>query len=103
MKTSQMASAVALLLLLPAAFGQERSPGQLLSERDDLSAILPEELIRYAGVDVPSQENIQILTDSAGRYLEFRLVPGQTKKNNGIRAEISVDYPYKVGDVVRYQ
>ncbi len=76
--------------------------GQGLSEKEYLSAVLPQELIRYAGVEVPSRENIQILSEPEGNYLEFRLVPGQAKKNNGIRAEISVDYPYSVGDVVRY-
>jgi hypothetical protein len=56
-------------------------------------------LIRFAGIEVPSSNNIHILSNSAGRYLEFRLLPGQTPKNNGIRAEVSVDYPFKVGDV----
>lgn len=77
--------------------------GQLPSEKDYLAAVLPPELIRYAGVEVPSQDNIHICSDSTGRYLEFRLVPGQAKKNNGIRAEISVNFPYKVGDIVRYK
>jgi hypothetical protein len=53
--------------------------------------------MQYAGVEVPSRENIQVLSDATGRCLEFRLVPGQAKKNNGIRAEISVDYPYSPG------
>jgi hypothetical protein len=77
--------------------------GQTLGEKDYLGAVLPPELIRYAGIEVPSQENIYILSDSTGRYLEFRLLPGQARKNNGIRAEISVDYPYNVGDAVRYR
>jgi hypothetical protein len=77
--------------------------GQALSEKEYLTAVLPLELIRYAGIEVPSRENIQILSDPVGPYLEFRLVPGQAKKNNGIRAEISVDYPYGVGDIVRYK
>lgn len=76
---------------------------QAPAERDYLAAVLPPDLIRYGGVEVPSQENIRILSDAAGRYLEFRLVPGQAKKNNGIRAEISVNFPYQVGDVVRYR
>ncbi len=72
-------------------------------EKDYLGAVLPPDLMRYAGIEVPSRDNIQILSDAGGRYLEFRLIPGQARKNNGIRAEISVDYPYKVGDVVRYR
>lgn len=77
--------------------------GQALGEKEYLSAALPQELMRYAGIEVPSRENIQVRSDSGGRYLEFRLVPGQAKKNNGIRAEISVDYPYAVGEIVRYK
>ncbi len=76
---------------------------QTAGENDYLGAVLVPELIRCAGVEVPSQENIHTRSDSTGRYLEFRLVPGQAKKNNGIRAEISVDYRYNVGDVVRYK
>lgn len=83
--------------------GQNHCFGQVPSEKDYLAAVLPPELIRYAAIEVPSQENIHIRSDSTGRYLEFRLVPGQAKKNNGIRAEISVDFPYNVGDIVRYK
>jgi len=79
------------------------SPRHVGSEREYLGAVLPKELIRYAGIEVPSRENIHVLSDGTGRYLEFRLVPGQAKKNNGIRAEISVDYPYSAGDIVRYR
>ncbi len=90
-------------LLLVAVFVLNSSAGEGLGEKDYLTAVLPSELFRFASIEVPSQENIQILSDSNGRYLEFRLRPGQARKNNGIRAEISVDYPYDVGDVVRYQ
>ncbi len=90
-------------LLLTAASLFNCSFGQARGEKEYLEAVLPPDLIRYAGIEVPSRENIRIVSDNAGRYLEFRLVPGQAKKNNGIRAEISVDYPYKVGDVVRYK
>ncbi len=60
---------------------------QVPAEREYLAAILPPDLIRYGGVEVPSSDNIRILSDGAGRHLEFRLIPGQAKKNNGIRAE----------------
>jgi len=82
---------------------QSNCVGQSFSEKDYLEAVLPPPLIRYAGVEVPSQENIHIRSDGARRYLEFRLIPGQARKNNGIRAEISVNFPYNVGDFVRYK
>jgi hypothetical protein len=90
-------------LLLAAVSALHCCFGQVFTEKEYLAAVLPPELIRYAGIEVPSQENICILSDDSGRFLEFRLVPGQAKKNNGIRAEISVDYPFKVGEVVRYR
>ena len=90
-------------IILCRQSSQQHSGGQPLSEKEYLSAVLPQELIRYAGIEVPSWENIHVLSDGAGPCLEFRLVPGQPKKNNGIRAEISVDYPYSIGDVVRYR
>jgi hypothetical protein len=101
MKRSQQALTATLVLV--AAAGRNCSFGQGLSDKDYLAALLPAELLRYAGVEVPSRENIRILSNSTGRYLEFRLVPGQAKKNNGIRAEITVNYPFKAGDIVRYK
>jgi hypothetical protein len=81
--------------LAGGAFGQ--------SDKDYLAVVLPPELMRYAAVEVPSYDNIHIRTNGSGRYLEFRLLPGQARKNNGIRAEISVNFPYNVGEVVRYK
>ncbi len=86
-----------------SAFAQSCCFGQTPGEKDYLGAVLPPDLMRYAGVEVPSEENIHIRSDSHGRYLEFRLIPGQARKNNGIRAEISVNFPYKAGDIVRYK
>lgn len=98
MKTSILAA-----LVLVAASIQHLVHGQELGEKDYLGAVLPPELKRYADIEVPSSENIHVHSNSTGRWLEFRLVPGQARKNNGIRAEISVNYPYSVGAVVRYR
>ena len=92
-------AAIALWLML----AQTISAAQPSAATNYLGAVLPPELFRYAGIEVPSEENIKIVSEPDGRSLEFRLVPGQAKKNNGIRAEISVNYSYKVGDVVRYR
>lgn len=102
MKLRNTTSSVTTFLLLLSALVQNLSFGQSAANREYLGAILPPELTRYAAVEVPSQENIAIRSDGAGQYLEFRLIPGQARKNNGIRAEVSVNYPFKVGDVVRY-
>ncbi len=98
---NQIATVASFLWL--AAVGQSYCFGQTINQKEYLGTVLPAELIRYAGIEVPSPENIHIGSDSTGRYLEFRLVLGQAKKNNGIRAEISVDFPYKVGDIVQYK
>ncbi len=90
------------VLFLLALYTKHGS-GQVQDDKGYLSAVLPPGLIRYAGIEVPSQENIRVLSDGAGRYLEFKLIPGQARKNNGIRAEISVNYPYHAGEVVRYR
>ncbi len=96
MKLRITTSGVAAILLLLSTIVQNLSFGQSAANREYLGAILPPELTRYAGVEVPSQENIAIRSDDAGPYLEFRLIPGQARKNNGIRAEVSVNYPFKL-------
>ena len=100
---SQVLIAVVSMLMWATASAPGEAPGRVSADADYLAAVLPSELIRYAAIEVPAQENIHARSDDAGRYLEFRLVPGQARKNNGIRAEIAVDFPFKVGDVVRYQ
>lgn len=91
------------LMLTIAVLSAHPATGQTISNKEYLEAVLPAELIRFAGVEVPSPENIRIHSDGDGRYLEFRLIPGQALKNNGIRAEVSVNYPYQTGDIVRYR
>ena len=97
-----MNKSISILLLTMLAF-QTSLSGELLSQKDYLSVVLPPALIRYANIEIPAQENLHIQTNSAGRFLDFCLLPGQARKNNGIRSEISVDYPFKAGEVVRYQ
>jgi len=64
-----------------------------------LAALIAPDLIQYAHFEVASREHIEILADG----VELRLTPGQPKVNNGIRAELSVDYPFVDGDTVRYE
>lgn len=66
------------------------------------AAISQENILDYAHLEVPSLENINIKSENGTSYLALRTYPGQPLKNNGIRAEISIDYPHKEGDVVRY-
>jgi hypothetical protein len=96
-------SIFAATFLVVALASVNSAPEQTLTEKDYLRAVLASELMTYAGLEAPTPENVRFTSDGAGRFIEFRLFPGQPKKNNGIRSEISVNFPYKVGDVVRYR
>jgi len=67
-----------------------------------LRTVMPDELLNYAHVEVPAVENVAILGEGADKYLGLHVFPGQKKRNGGIRAEVSVDYPHKQGETVRY-
>ncbi len=65
------------------------------------SAVSPD-LLQYASIEIPAIENIRQGTDPQGNHLELRTYRGQPLKNGGVRAEISIDYPFQDGDTVRY-
>ena len=64
-----------------------------------LAALVAPDLVEYGHFEVASREHIEIVDGG----IELRLTPGQPKVNNGIRAELSVDYPFVDGDTVRYE
>jgi hypothetical protein len=64
--------------------------------------VVPDDLLEFAHVEVPAVENIVIMGEGAAQHLGLHVFPGQKKLNGGIRAEVSVDYPHKQGDTVRY-
>ncbi|MCR4322641.1 MAG: polysaccharide lyase [Candidatus Azambacteria bacterium] len=64
--------------------------------------ISQEKLLEYAHIEVPSAENIKIESENNKQYLALRVYQGQELKSGGVRAEVSVDYPYKEGEAVRY-
>lgn len=59
-------------------------------------------LLDYATIEIPAIENIRQDRDEAGPFLALRTYYRQPLKNGGVRAEISIDYPYRDGDRVRY-
>lgn len=60
-----------------------------------LSIAMDANLFPYAGIEVPLGDSIALVTESdQSQSVELRLFPGQPLKNNGIRAEVVVDYPY---------
>lgn len=110
----QFPAGVAAVMLTAAAFlscietpnpefvGMKLSFSRADEERY-LAAVMDASLIRYAGIEVPMIDNIAIVPEGSGSALCLRIIPGQPLKNNGIRAEIAVDYPYTVGATVTYQ
>ncbi|KLU04443.1 putative signal peptide protein [Rhodopirellula islandica] len=90
----------ALLLLLIAAGCQKQG------DRDEellyLRAALPAELLEQSHLDIPSRDCIAKLETPEGTSLGLRIFPGQSKSHGGIRAEISLDYPFQPEEVVRY-
>ena len=90
--------ALALALLPAATTAQDLRPLELTY----LRAAVATELFPFAGIEIPAIENIRQGADALGSRLELRTYFGQPLKNGGVRAEVSVDYPYKEGDTVRY-
>lgn len=94
------------MLLLAALFAASCSkaadPKDHEKELSYLRCVVPESLLEFAHVEVSAIENITIVGERAGQHLGLHLLPGQKKKNSGIRAEISVNYPFQPGDTARY-
>lgn len=63
---------------------------------------VPDALLPYAHLEVPALANLGAMSDSAGGFLGFRTYAGQAIVNGGVRAESSVDFPFREGDTVRY-
>lgn len=95
-----------VLLVFAALFvsscSKTADPKARETERSYLRCVMPESLLEFAHVEVPAIENIAILGEGVEQHLGLRLLPGQKKLNGGIRAEVSVNYPYQPGDTVRY-
>lgn len=93
---------LAVLLLLascsPAADPQARE-----KELTYLRALVPDELLPHAHIEVPAVENVAILDEGADKHLGLHLLPGQKKIGGGVRAEVSVDFPHQEGDTLRYE
>jgi hypothetical protein len=89
-------------LLLLTSCGRSADPAAREKELSYLRAVVPEDLLEFAHVEVPAIENIAIMGEGAAQHLGLHVFPGQKKLNGGIRAEVSVDYPCKQGDTVLY-
>ena len=92
----------ALLLLSPCC-GRSADPAAREKELAYLRAVAPDDLLEFAHVEVPAIDNIALVGEGPTQHLGLHVLPGQKKLHGGIRAEISVDYPHKQGDTLRYE
>lgn len=81
-------------------------PGQPQKSRtrelEVLRTVMPERLLEHANLEVASAKNVAILEDDRSPYLGLGITPDRRKTNKGVRAEVSVNYPYQPGDTVEY-
>lgn len=89
--------------LLIATGCTQANRGNREEELKYLRVAVSEKHLDYASIEVADRSNIQIVEEGANPYLSLKLFPGQAKRNNGIRSELSVDFPFKEGDVVNYK
>lgn len=67
-----------------------------------LRTVMPDSLLEYAHLEVGSVESVAIIGEGKTKHLGLRVSPGQNKVHGGIRAEVSVDYPFQQGETVSY-
>ena len=91
-----------LVALLTSSCSKAADPKDRERELSYLRCVVPESLLEFAHVEVPAVENITIMGEGTNQHLGLHLLPGQKKRNGGVRVEISVDYPFQPGDTVRY-
>lgn len=92
------------MLATPLATGPLAARAESLREMElrYLRAAVAEPLLAQSHIEISSLEHIRIGSDRLGPHLGLRTYYGQRLKNNGVRAEISVDTPWEEGDTVRY-
>ncbi|CAN5302227.1 hypothetical protein BH11PSE10_BH11PSE10_05900 [soil metagenome] len=67
-----------------------------------LNTVVSPNLVNYAHLDAAGTSSLEALRDGAGPFLGLRTYQGQPLVNSGVRAEVSVDYPFVQGKTVRY-
>lgn len=67
-----------------------------------LEAAVAVELLDFSHIEIPALENIKIVQHNQENYLGLRTYHGQPLKNKGVRAEVSIDYPYMPEETLTY-
>lgn len=68
-----------------------------------LRAIMPESLVGMSSVDVATRDSLAVIDEGDSQHLGLRVFPAMPKQHGGIRAEVSVDFPFNDGDCVTYR
>jgi len=76
---------------------QDKSRSQLVSIMSNNKKV--QDLIQFEVVD---QNSLKII-DGANPYIGFHISETNKKVNKGVRSEISIDYPFGPGDIIRYE
>lgn len=91
-----------LLALLLAVFCGCTKTGSRDDELVFLRSMLPDSLLEYGHLDIASPKSVAVIGEGQKKHLGLHVFPGQSKLHGGIRAEISVGYPFQQGETIRY-
>jgi hypothetical protein len=72
-------------------------------ELEYLRVAVAPELLDVAHLEIAALEQLRLADQAGERCLGLRVFPGQPLKNGGVRAEVSIDAPFQVGDTLEYR
>jgi hypothetical protein len=102
LRVPYMRSIVLTTLLLGIILSGCTKPASREDELSYLRTVVPEALLENAHLELGSVKSVAIKGEGENQYLGLHIFPGQSKVHGGIRAEISVGYPFQQGEIVSY-
>jgi hypothetical protein len=98
----EIGNTVLLALLLGTVLCGCTKAGSREHELVYLRTVMPDSLLECAHLEIGSVKSVAITGEGQSKHLGLHLFPRQSKVHGGIRAEISVGYPFQQGETVRY-
>ena len=68
-----------------------------------LEKAIAEGLLSVSNLEVAGIKNVSIGNEIGREYIKLRMLPTQARVNRGNRAELSINFPYEIGDKVIYE